>query len=229
MTTKTEELDGAVLTWRQTILILTSPTTQPRPLRTHSSAGQAIVVKFRRGKNVRRKWGLTVMFCFRPPESKKTERQRSKTDSRQGASSKVSSYETQNWTAHYSYDHRRARRPRWPPGARAPPPLGRIIQTWPRFCVEYAGTAQCATSTTAATAASPARLSSGELEKGQYFGLLILRINIEKVKFFPYGSLKNENKIGLPFDAHFCNNFSNLNELTSYESPTCSCSVGIWK
>ena len=29
------------------------------------------------------------MFCFRPPESKKTERQRSKTDSRQGASSKV--------------------------------------------------------------------------------------------------------------------------------------------
>ena len=39
-----------------------------------------------------------IMFCFRPPESKKTERQRSKTDSRQGASSKVSSYDMRHKT-----------------------------------------------------------------------------------------------------------------------------------
>ena len=32
---------------------------------------------------------MTVIFSFRPPESKKTERQRSKNDSRQGGSSKV--------------------------------------------------------------------------------------------------------------------------------------------
>ena len=169
VTTKTEELAGAALTWRQTTLILTSPTTQPRPLRTHSSTGQAIVVKFWREKKLAKKVRIDGNVLFQT--SREQENWAPEVQDRLPSRSQLqgSYWNTKlNWTEH-SYDHRRARRPRWPPGARAPPPLARIIQTWLRFYVEYAGTAQCATSTTAATAASLAKLSSGELEKGQYF------------------------------------------------------------
>ena len=52
---------------------------------------ERILQQVSQSKNVRVNGGhdSNILFHFRPPESKKTERQRSKNDSRQGASSKV--------------------------------------------------------------------------------------------------------------------------------------------